>query len=123
MKTGKSRINLFPLLIPFLDKRDGAFSFLCRSIRLGGKQTAAIDASVREAINQMISCRAWGEDTKILDPSRSPFPDISSYLRTFPPRFRTLSGDVRNYSIIRAVPSCLPLSRAVCLKKIAPPIG
>lgn len=55
--------------------------------------------------------------------SHSPFPDILPYLRTFLARFRTLSDDIRNYTPIRAVPSCLPLSRAVCLKKIAPPIG
>lgn len=60
---------------------------------------------------------------KIFGSSHSPFPDIVPYLRTFSPRLRTLSCDVRNCPVARAVPSCLPLFRAVRLKKIAPPIG
>lgn len=82
--------------------------FLCRSIRLDGKQAATIDISVHGAV--------------IFGQSRSPFPDISSHLRTFSRRLRTLSVEVLNCPIACAVPSCLSLSRAVCLKKIAPPI-
>lgn len=97
-------------------RRTGRF-FSCRSIRLGGKQAAAIDISVRWAIESMVSCRAWSGDTRLVPFAFSRhfilFPDISL-------RFRTLLGDVRNCPVARAVPSCLPLSRAVCLKKNRP---
>lgn len=39
---------------------------MCRSIRLDGKQAAAIDISMREAIYSMISCRASGDDIRFI---------------------------------------------------------
>lgn len=109
MKIGKGQVKSPSRPSPRPSTSVAGRFLLCRSIRLGGKQVTAIDVSVRGAV--------------IFGQSRSPFPDILPYLRTFSRHFRALSGDVHNYLIVRAVLSCLPLSRAVRLKKIAPPIG
>ena len=74
---------------------------------------------MREAIYSMISCRASGDDIRFI-----PFA-FSGHFALFADIFAPFPDIVRRCPQlpVRAVPSCLPLSRAVCLKKIAPPIG
>lgn len=95
--------------------------------------------------SSMISRRAWGGDIRLVPFSFSGhsnrFFGILSYWHAFSPIFRTfcpiyghfrsVSGHFPAMSAIGSSPApfrparrySVPLSRAVCLKKIAPPIG
>ena len=98
MKIGKGQVKSPSRPSPRPSTSVAGRFFSRRSIRLDGKQVVVIDISVRGAA--------------ILGSSHSPFRDILPYLRTFSRHFWALSGDVRNYLIVRAVPSCSPLFRA-----------
>lgn len=82
--------------------------FLRRSIRLNGKQTAAIDVSERGAIGSMISCRALGGDIR---PAPFAFPghfvlftDIFAPFRDILRRCPQLPDHSRRSVLLAAIP-------------------
>lgn len=109
MKTGKGQVKSPSRSSPRSSTRWTGRFLLCRSIRLDGKQAAAIDISMREAIYSMISCRASGDDIRFIPFAFSGhfalFADIFAAFPDIARRCPQLSGCPRR-SVLLAVISC-----------------
>lgn len=115
-----------PGLRPVLRQAGRGVSFRIGRYGWAESKKAAIDTSVRGVIYSMISCRV--RRTAIFCSPRPPFLDIriglSGHFRSVCGHYTAMSAIARSPAPFRPARRYpVPLSRAVCLKKIAPPIG
>ena len=93
-------------------RRTGRF-LLRRSIRLDGKQAAAIDISVRWVIGSMVSCRAWSGNTRLVPFAFSGhfilFPDIFAPFANIVLRCPQLPDCPRRSVLLTAIPCRYPV--------------